>query len=90
VFLGWERDGDGKVVNGATKPERRPGLVTDSEQAPDEQRLARLAELHDVDAELRKRKGAGTLSFEEFDAFLNSVKGNDFSFLENWLELCYF
>ena len=57
---------------------------------PSEALLARLTLLNAEDREIKERKGAGRISFEEFVTVLQNDHRGDLTFLEGWLEMASF
>jgi hypothetical protein len=87
--LGWDRD-RATIPNGTAKlgkAKTNGSLSQILDKAPDEARLARLAELDEMDREIRTRGGPGRLSYSEFQRFMKGEKGRGLAFVEQWLEL---
>ena len=73
----------GSYENGLSAP------ASDHSQ-PSEALLARLTLLNAEDREIKQRKGAGRISFEEFITVLQNDHRGDLAFVEGWLEMASF
>jgi Ca2+-binding EF-hand superfamily protein len=76
-----------KPIEPGASSKAQPNGHPTARTPPNEERLAELARLDEVEREDRARGGPGRLNFAEFEKFMRGYKGRSYGFVEGWLDL---